>query len=271
MESNTISLLEKLVDTNMTLVTRSRPRFTQLIGANLASSVSRIVYSPAIVLDETKQYELGLKYLATYYGFPNIITGVNDSFTYWTTTPPDLPSWKTIVLPQGSYELSKINEAIQLQMKLNGDYDSINDTYNVVIGGNESTFHSTLTIRNSYKVDFTSPTSLASTLGFNNQIYTADYQESENEVNILNVTTIHLNVSIIKGSYHNGSVSQTLFSFFPDVSPGFKIVKDVVNPTYLRTNDTLITEILYTITDQNGTPLDNGDNTYDISLELREM
>jgi len=53
--------------------------------------------------------------------------------------------------------------------------------------------------------------------------------ESESVVNILSINSILVNVDIIGGSYVNGKTQNTIYSFFPDISPGFKIVEKPSN------------------------------------------
>ena len=50
------------------------------------------------------------------------------------------------------------------------------------------------------------------------------FHESENVVNILSINSILVNIDIISGSYVNGTTKNTIYSFFPKVSPGYKII-----------------------------------------------
>ena len=43
-------------------------------------------------------------------------------------------------------------------------------------------------------------------------------------VNIFSINSIVVNIDIISGSYVNGSTQPTIYSFFPDVSTGYKII-----------------------------------------------
>ena len=53
-------------------------------------------------------------------------------------------------------------------------------------------------------------------------------------VNILTINSILVNIDIISGSYANGFTQPTIYSFFPDVSPGYKIIE---NPHNLLTSN----------------------------------
>ena len=84
-------------------------------------------------------------------------------------------------------------------------------------------------LTNNYEVDFRQDKSINSLLGFHCKLYTSGLNESENMVNILTINSILVNIDIISGSYVNGSTQSTIYSFFPDVSPRFKIIENPHN------------------------------------------
>ena len=102
-------------------------------------------------------------------------------------------------------------------------YDKINDKNNIEISANTNKLRSEMFLKNNYKVDFRKDNSINSFLGFNSNLYTSGFHESENMVNILTINSILVNIDIISSSYVNGSTQPTIYSFFPDVSPGYKI------------------------------------------------
>jgi len=61
------------------------------------------------------------------------------------------------------------------------------------------------------------------------------FHESENVVNVLSINLILVNVDLISGFYVNGRTQNTIYSFFPSVSPGYKIVENPINLVYLPT------------------------------------
>ena len=83
-------------------------------------------------------------------------------------------------------------------MKNNNHNDS-----QISISANISTLRTVLELKNDYQVDFSIDNSLRTVLGFNSATYSANYQESENVVNILSVNSILVNIDIIWGSYVN--------------------------------------------------------------------
>ena len=71
-------------------------------------------------------------------------------------------------------------------------------------------------------------------------------------VNILTINSILVNIDIISGSYVNGSTQPTIYSFFPDFSPGYKIIENPHNLLYLPITSDTIHSITIWLTDQNG-------------------
>ena len=109
-------------------------------------------------------------------------------------------------------------------MRKNGHYDKANDKDSIEISANIKTLKSEMILKNNYEVDFRQDKSINSLLGFHSKIYTSGFNESENMVNIRTMNSILVNIDIISGSYVNGSTQFTIYSFFPDVSPGYKII-----------------------------------------------
>ena len=70
-------------------------------------------------------------------------------------------------------------------------------------------------------------------LGFHSKLYTSGFRESEDMVNIVTINRILVNFDIILGSYVNRSTQPTIYSFFPNVSPGYKIIENPHNILYL--------------------------------------
>ena len=89
-------------------------------------------------------------------------------------------------------------------------------------------------LNNNYEADFRHGKSVNSLLGFHSKFYTSGLNESENMVNIPTINSILVNIDIISGSYVNGSTQPTIYSFFPVVSPGYKIIENPHNLLYLQ-------------------------------------
>ena len=102
------------------------------------------------------------------------------------------------------------------------------------------------------KFDFRRYNSINSFLGFHSKLYTSGFKEFENMVNILTINSILVKINIITGSYVNGSTQPTIYSFFPNVSPGYKIIENPQNLLYHPITSHTINSITIWLTDQNG-------------------
>ena len=135
-------------------------------------------------------------------------------------------------------------------MEKRGHHDQINEDYYINISANSNTLTSVLILEKDYQVDLNYQNSLANVLGFTSAKYTEGFHESENVVNILSINSILLNIDIISGSYVNGMTKNTIYSFFPKVSPGYKIIETPVNLVCLPITLDTIARLEVLITDQ---------------------
>ena len=223
-------------------------------------------FNPKLELDEKKKYEIALVNLETYYSFPNI-DETNNIFVY---SPDNGNSWEKIKIPKGSYEIDDINNTIQREMGKRGHYDEINEDYYINIAPNTNTLKSVLILEKGYQVDFNHQNSLAKVLGFTGTKYTEGFNESENVVDILRINSILVNIDIISGSYVNGTTKSTIYSFFPDVSPGYKIIESPVNLVYLPITLNTIDSLNVMITDQDDHLLNLRNEKLTIRFHIRE-
>ena len=223
-------------------------------------------FNPNLELDKEKVYEIALVNLETYYSFPNI-DETNNIFVY---SPDNGNSWVKIKIPEGSYEIDDINNTIQHEMEKRGHYDEINEDYYINIAPNTNTLKSVLILEKGYQVDFNHQNSLAKVLGFTGTKYTEGFHESENVVDILRINSILVNIDIISGSYVNGTTKSTIYSFFPDVSPGYKIIESPVNLVYLPITLDTIDSLNVTITDQDYHLLNLRNEKLTIRFHIRE-
>ena len=204
------------------------------------------LFNPKIELDRKKKYEIALVNLETYYSFPNIDDS-NNTFVY---SHDQGQTWTKIKIPVGSYEIDDINQKLPFEMERLGHYDEVNNEPFINIAANSNTLKCILIIGKGYQVDFNQANNLSRVLGFTGQKYGEGFHESEKPVNILSINSILVNIDIIDGSYVNGKTKNTIYSFFPDVSPGFKIIESPVNLVYLPILTDTIQNINLSITDQ---------------------
>ena len=252
-------LLGKIVDN-----TSPKSSFQIVVSDNKTRFKTK--FNPPLQLDKNKTYEIALVNLETYYSFPNI-TAQNSVFRY---SPDAGGNWFDINISVGSYDIEDLNDAIQQGMRKNGHYDKVNNDYYITLSANPNTLRSILNIQPGYQVMFKHNNSLNSILGFESSVYTG-YAESEHVVNILSINSILVNIDIISGSYVNGTAQPTIFSFFPDVSPGYKIIENPRNLVYLPVTLDTIHHLETWLTDQDGKLLNLRGESVTVRFHLKEI
>lgn len=140
------------------------------------------------------------------------------------------------------------------------------------MGANPSTLRTFIEIDNTvYQVNMALST-IRTTLGFNPQTLTGGYHEGENPVNILTVSSILVNCDIISGSFLSGSQQPVVYSFFPNVSPGYKIVESPNNLVYLPISQTgNMSRMSVWLTDQSGVQLNLRGEVVTIRLHIHSV
>ena len=80
-----------------------------------------------------------------------------------------------------------------------------------------------------------------------------------------------MNVDIIGRSYVNGKTQNTIYSFFPNVFPGYKIVENPRNLVFLPVILDKIHKMETIVTDQTGKQLNLRGENLTIRYHLREI
>ena len=85
------------------------------------------------------------------------------------------------------------------------------------------------------------------------------------------INTILVNIDIIQGSYVDGRASPAIYSFYPNVAPGYKIVERP-NPTliYFKLSRHDISRIRVWLTDQNGNIINFRGEIITIRIHIRK-
>lgn len=216
-----------------------------------------------IELNNDKSYEIALVNLETYYSFPNVHKHNNVLF-YYTPNDPSTP--QKVVIPIGSYEIEALNEEIKKQIAKNrGDPNLID------IEQNNATLKCLMKIKPGYKIEFKGNRSLKQLLGFRKKQYNAGNHIAENIVEIISVDAILIHINIITGSYVDGETTPVIYSFYPNVSPGYKIVENPKNLIYLPVNTKTIKNIKVKVTDQNSELINLRGEEIILKFHLKEV
>jgi len=80
-----------------------------------------------------------------------------------------------------------------------------------------------------------------------------------------------VNVDIIGRSYVNGKTQNTIYSFFPNVSPSYKIVENPRNLVYLPVLLDKIHKLETVVADQTGKQLNLRGKNLTVRSHLREI
>ena len=260
------SILQKIADNTERIARYTEPKSSFYILLSDKTTRLRTRFNPLIQFEKDKRYEMALVNLETYYSFPNI-NATNNHFKY---SSDGGETWFDINVPEGCYEITDINEYLQRIMKENGHYDMENEEYCIALEPNSNTLKSVLKIAPNYKVDLMSANSIRTVLGFNRWVYSEGYNESENIVDIISVTNLRVTSDIIGASYSNGTTDNIIYSLFPNVGPGYKIIETPRNLIYFPITLSTISTMETTLTDQNGKLINLRGEELSIRFHIRE-
>ena len=244
------------------------------------SDIRTSIYPP-IRLDPDKHHEIALIRLETYNSIPNVNES-NNIFRYKFNDT----IYNIEILP-GAYELSEINDFIQrnlvdgasLEIIPNNNTLKCNIRINVSStegagrSGSEAPRATSSRPIGNVSVIFDHERSMKDLLGYPEHTLLevpGDY-EGSNIVKILAVNQIHVNCNIVDGSFVNGSKAPVLYSFFPNVPPGYKVIESLNENIYLPVSQTYIESIRVWLTDQDRNPINLRGEDLSVWLVIRTL
>ena len=235
------------------LVERAEPKPKSLICVSGNTSRLKTSFIPPLEFPPSYRYEIALTSLETYYSFPNI----NASNNHVKMSFDDGESWLDIHIPVGCYEINAINNVLQrFIMQKTGDPEA---EKRIILSPNSNTLRCVLEVLDDAKcrVDFNvGDDSLCTVLGFARKVYVEGRHESEHIINILSVNSILVHCDVIESSRLNGRQAPIIYTFFPDASPGDKIISVPRHLIYIPLTLNIISHMTCWVTDQNGKELD---------------
>jgi len=176
-----------------------------------------------------------------------------------TLTKRTLHFGKIFRLPKGSYEL----EDIAREVKQYGiEIEPIRNQLKCKVKCNKNTL---LLDSNS--------NSVGSLLGFTQLHEVPEGKEatSDHVVDIFKVNAIAIECSIISGSWKNGQPSHIIHQFFPNVSPGYKVIEAPQSVVYLDLQTNILDTVTLRIVDQEGRLVDFRGETITVRLHLKRQ
>lgn len=211
---------------------------------------------PPLDLSDYPEWEMGFYDLATYNSIPNVEENKNNNLYFSNNV--------SVTLPTGSYEIGDINKSIINELKRQKSSIKFNLT------ANNNTLKSEIYCNS--EVDFTKPHTHATLLGFNegDKLTPNETHISPNQVNIIKVDVIRITCNIVRGSYRDGVEGHVLHEFYPNVSPGFKIVEKPKTVKYLSINKhNSLSEFYIRLEDQNGDLVNFRGESINLRVDIR--
>ena len=215
-------------------------------------------FVPSLELEGS--YEIAVQSIETYYSFPNIDKKNNKI----RVSLDNGTSWKDLEFAVGCYEHDDINEELQRMLVVVGGKKD-----DVILKPNRNTFQTIMIIAETVQVDFHAPNSIRTVLGFDSNIYGIGRHLSEHTVNIMQVNSIFVHTNVIGSAYVNGSQTPVIYSFFPDIPPGGKIIVQPTVLIYLPVSLSVISRLTSWLTDQNNRELNLRGEELTIKYHLR--
>ena len=127
-------------------------------------------------------------------------------------------------------------------------------------------------IAQGFSVDFTLAGSINFLLGFSNSVLSPGINIADDIIKINDINSILINCDLITNSYVNGIQAPVIYSFFPNVPPGYKIIKELPRLEYVDVNrNSEIKSIRVWLTDQDGDLVNFRGETITIRLVLSEL
>lgn len=195
----------------------------------------------------SKNAVIGLTHFQVYNSIPNIDER-NNEFTYFKDG-----KLYTNILETGTYELSDIEFYIKNYLGVK-----------VKISANRTTLKCTFWCEND--VDFSSPKSIGTLMGFTGLYKARSNLKSKEVVAISKVGSIGIDVNIVEGSYVNGVPSNCLYKCYINTPPGYRIEEIPKNVIYLPVTTQEIDTLHVRLLDDKGELINfRGE---EISLEL---
>lgn len=250
----------------------------RLLSLSSKSSEISQEYFPPIELDPNYTYALGLYTLNTYNSVPNIIDGRNNRFYFLNEDRVE----EIISIPEGAYEIEAIEDVLRNEL-LNYLKQNLAGKSQKILEETEDRIN-TFSIKpniNTLKTEIFSPYSIINlaedsimkVFGFKETTFLMKnaIHVSDPEVEITTVSEINVECNIVEGSFRNGIPCHTIFTFYPDVSPGYKLTLQPANVIYLPVNTHTINNITLRLTDQNGNLVNFRNEEISIQLNLRRL
>lgn len=234
--------------------------FTFTLSGN--SSVLSSQFFPPISLKG--EWEIGLLNLETFNSIPNLYQCIVTVGKVKNKRRPDTPrEWEVtniVTIPTGSYELEDIANFVNKKVG-----SSI-----ISFHGNRNTLKTEVRVEGAERFVSVNP-ELGELLGVGGTYtFTSDTPEVLGKTNISKINVIRVNCDIAQSSYLNGKPTHSIYEFYPNVPPGFRVIEVPNTVVYYSINTNTISRIQIELKDQDDKQVDFRGETITARLHIRE-
>ena len=174
----------------------------------------------------------------------------------------------TTTIPAGIYSIEQLNNAVQGIIVSNGGVQN-----KIVLVPNYSTLKVDITVVAPYKLDLTVG-NLRTLLGYNSAVLSAGSYSGDDLADISNGIvsySVKSNIVSTESSFLNGTGSDSLYIFVPNVGAGELITIIPNNLLWVKMNSRAISRLNITLTDQlNRQLVDLSDEAIRVTLVIKE-
>lgn len=210
---------------------------------------------------------------------PNIITGKNDKLYITAPNVANVLTPYIATIPQGLYDLSGLNQAINRELQNQGA--KIDPAPAINLSPDDATQRVELTLNYvGSSVDFTQPDTFREILGFNSQVIgptviapfstIADTTAAFNQVNYFLIHSDLTNLGIRFNNTYNQTITQVLI----DVPPGSQIVSRPFNPARINAPElegSNRTNIRFWLTDDKNRPVNTNGEFFTCRVAIKYL
>ena len=237
----------------------------EFIVKGLGSDISTDLYEPLHIKDGYEA-KLGIKSFSTYNNVPNVESGRNNSLKI--KVPGE--DFRLFTLETGAYELPLIERQIQNWIAVSfPELKKVEETFRLF--GNEATSKAEFVFKEGFGIDFNVPNSIHHLLGFgkDQKFEGIGRYVAPDIINIVKVTQLVFNCSLIECNYINGREVPFLFNCGIDVPAGFRLSRELSDVTYKKLTATQISHIRIWIVDQDGDSVNLRKDELTVTLSLK--
>ncbi len=229
-----------------------------------------VCFHESIRIPANYEAKIGLKNFVTY----NNMSNVDDTCNRILIKVPGSARYQILSFDKGAYEVDTLNA--KMQAMIQQDHPDLEDVEkNFKLVGNEATQRAEFVFKEDYGVDFDTENSIHALLGFDR---TARRQgrgiwAGEGIVDIMRVTQLIFLCNITDCNYLNDAEIPLLYNCGVNVSPGYRLSREIENISYKHLTTNQISIIRVWLVDQHQRRVDlRGDELLvTLSLQIRKL